>query len=76
MIKNPLCSAGDAGSIPGQGTKIPHAMEQLSPHATTAEAACSRAHAPQLESPLSAATDAHVLWSLRVTTGEPTGHNY
>ena len=25
VIKNPLCSAGDAGSVPGQGTKIPHA---------------------------------------------------
>ena len=32
MVKNPPCNAGDIGSIPGLGTKIPHAMEQLSPH--------------------------------------------
>ena len=36
-VKNPPCNAGDAGSIPGQGTKIPHAVGQLSPHATTTE---------------------------------------
>ena len=34
-VKNPPSNAGDAGSIPGRGTKIPHATEQLSPHATT-----------------------------------------
>ena len=31
MVKNPLSSAGDAGTIPGRGTKIPHAVGQLSP---------------------------------------------
>ena len=25
VVKNSLCNAGDAGLIPGQGTKIPHA---------------------------------------------------
>ena len=30
-------NAGDMGSIPGPGTKIPHAVGQLSPHATTRE---------------------------------------
>ena len=30
--------AGGVGSIPGQGTKIPHAMGQLSPHTATTEA--------------------------------------
>ena len=30
-------NAGDAGSIPGQGTKIPHAVGQLSPRTTTTE---------------------------------------
>ena len=30
--------AGDVGSIPGQGSKIPLAMEPLSPCAMTAEA--------------------------------------
>ena len=31
MIKNLPSSAGDAGSIPNQGIKIPHAMGQLYP---------------------------------------------
>ena len=35
MVKNPPSNAGDAGSIPGQGTKIPHAAGQLSLHAAT-----------------------------------------
>ena len=30
MDKNPPCNAGDTGLIPSQGTKIPHAVEQLS----------------------------------------------
>ena len=46
-VKNPPCNAGNAGSIPGQGTKIAHAAGQLSPHATTREPAphnyCTRA---------------------------------
>ena len=37
VVKNPPCNAGDTGSIPGQGTKIPHAAGHLSPPATTAE---------------------------------------
>ena len=32
----PSC-AGDAGSIPGRGTRIPHAAGQLGPRATTRE---------------------------------------
>ena len=40
VVKNPPYNAGDAGSIPGQGTKIPHAVEQLSLHATTTEPMC------------------------------------
>ena len=38
VVKNPPCNAGNSGSIPVQGTQIPHAVEQLS-------------HVPQLESP-------------------------
>ena len=34
MVKNLPCHAGDAGSIPGQGTKIPHAEKQPNLHAT------------------------------------------
>ena len=37
MVKNPSCNARDTGSIPGQGTKIQHAMEQLSLCAATTE---------------------------------------
>ena len=37
VIKNTPYSAGDTGSIPCQGTKIPHAVGQLSPRATTTE---------------------------------------
>ena len=37
VVKNPSFNAGDTGSIPGQGTKIPHAVGQLSPSAATTE---------------------------------------
>ena len=37
MVKNPPCNAGDMGSIPSQGTEIPHTTEQLSPRATPRE---------------------------------------
>ena len=37
MVKNPPANAGDSGLIPGWGTKIPHAAEQLRPGATTTE---------------------------------------
>ena len=47
MIKNSRCNAGDVDSIPGPGTKIRHAVEQLSPHTRITEL--------QLESPCTAA---------------------
>ena len=37
VVKNPPSNAGDAGSIPGRGTKIPHATGQLSLRASTRE---------------------------------------
>ena len=40
VVKNPSCNTGDSSSIPGLGTKIPHATGQLSLRATTTEAAC------------------------------------
>ena len=43
--KNLPSSAGDAGSIPGQGTKIQCAVGQLSSHAATGEA-CTRQRTP------------------------------
>ena len=48
MIKNPPANAGDTDSVPGLGTKIPHAVEQLT-LCTTTEAHASRA--PQQEKP-------------------------
>ena len=39
MVKNLPYNAGGAGSIAGQGTRIPYAAEQLSPRATTTELA-------------------------------------
>ena len=41
VVKNPLSNAGDMGSIPGQGTKVPQAVRQLSPHTAT-ETSCSQ----------------------------------
>ena len=43
VVKNPPSNAVDAGSIPGWGTKIPHAAEQLSLRTVTTEHACSGA---------------------------------
>ena len=37
VVKNLPSSAGDMGSISDQGTNIPGAAEQLSPHTTTRE---------------------------------------
>ena len=44
MAKGLPCNGGDTDSIPGPGTKIPHASEQLSPLTTTTEPTGSRAH--------------------------------
>ena len=57
MVKNPPSNAGDVGSIPGRGTKIPHDVGQLSPRAATTEPMCSRACVPQLESLHAATTE-------------------
>ena len=37
VVKNLLCNTGDVGSIPGQGTKIPHVSKQLSLPTVTTE---------------------------------------
>ena len=52
MVKNLPSSEGVAGLIHGQGTKIPHALGQLSPSVATTEA-----HTPQLGSPCTAMKD-------------------
>ena len=66
VVEDLSCNTGDTSSIPGRGTKIPHAAGQFSLCATSAEPATpqrerlsaattesvpSGAHAPQLESP-------------------------
>ena len=38
--KNLPSDAGDTGSIPGLGAKIPRAMGHLGPHTTTREPVC------------------------------------
>ena len=37
VVSNLPSNAGDAGSIPRQGTRIPHAMGQLSPGTATSK---------------------------------------
>ena len=64
MVKNPPSNAGDVGSVPGWGTKIPHAVGQLGPRTTTTDLArlnerdcmpqtteltCPGAYEPQVE---------------------------
>ena len=51
MVKSPPSCAGDKGSIPGQGTKIPHAMGHLSPCDTIRKPVYSRACTPQKQKP-------------------------
>ena len=46
MVKNLPASEGDTGSIPGPGTKIPHATGQLSLYASATEPTHSGAHTP------------------------------
>jgi hypothetical protein len=52
VVKNLLCNADEMGSIPGQGTKIPRALEYLSLHTATSEA-----QVPQLECPCTIVKD-------------------
>ena len=49
MVMKPPTNAGDTASIPDQGTKIPHAVGQLSPCAATREAL----HSQNQKTPLS-----------------------
>ena len=61
VVKNPPSNAGDMGSIPGGGTKIPHATGQLSPRTTTTELAClnETASLPQTIAPTFSGARAH-----------------
>ena len=42
VVKNAPCNAEDLGSIPGRGTKTPHASEPLGPPASMTEAGVLR----------------------------------
>ena len=46
MVKNPPSNAGDAGSIPGLGTKFLHAVGQLSTWVATKEALATQHEKP------------------------------
>ena len=46
-----LSMQGDADLIPGQGTKIPHAAEQLSPHTAATQPPHSGTRVPQQGKP-------------------------
>ena len=46
LVKNLPSNAGDAGLIPGQGTKIPHATGQLNPRAASREKPVGRNKEP------------------------------
>ena len=84
VVKNPPSNAGDVGSIPGRGTKIPHATGHLSLGATTSElallnerACCRKLQSPHALDPAHHNYRAHGLWSPPTTTREtkPTHHN-
>ena len=47
VVKNPPSNAGDMGSIPGWGIKIPCASRQLSLHVATTDPTLSSACTPQ-----------------------------
>ena len=68
-VKNPSCNARDASSVPGQGTKIPHATGQLRPHAPSREPMCPGARVPQLER-----ENPHEKREKTSTTREKTAH--
>lgn len=49
VVRNLPCNAGDLGSIPGRGSKVPHTSEELSLCVATTESTChnERVHTPQ-----------------------------
>ena len=65
VVKNLPYNAGHMGSIPGLGTKIPHAAGQLSPRASARELMCPGACMPQRERENTHATTRE---NLRATT--------
>ena len=78
VVKNPPSHAGDSGSIPGQGTKIPHAAGQLNPCVPQLLSSCASTREPtgrKLQSsrvlePARHNCRAHAPWSSCTTTRE------
>ena len=62
VVENLSANAWDRGSIPVRGTKIPHAMQQLSPCSTTRgpaqREACAARESPGAATETSAAREA------------------
>ena len=50
VVKNPSCKAEDVDSVPGCGSKIPHATERQSPHTATTEPSSLKSLATARES--------------------------
>ena len=56
MVRNLPSNSGDAGSIPGQGTKVPHATGQISQCAKLEKPSCLHCRAHVLRTPSCQAT--------------------
>ena len=66
FLEHPLSNAGDTGSIPNWGAKVPHTEGQLSPHATTRESPWATAktqHSHNLKNKHSKITHTHSWYS-------------
>ena len=76
VVKNPPSDAGDMGSIPARGTKIPCATWQLSVCATTREPACHNENPAQPKKKKNSAFPASesktvLQWRQRITARKP-----
>ena len=61
VVDNPPSNTRAIGSIPDQGTKIPHVMKQLSLNTISTEPVYSRAHVPQQDKAVPQLKTARVL---------------
>ena len=76
VVKNPPYNAGDVGSIPGQGTKIPCAAGQLSPCDITTELVCLNQRACMLQTTEPVCSGTHVPQRQSPDVLGPVLHNY
>ena len=75
LVKNPSWNAEGMGLVFGWGTKIPHAVKQLSLCTATTEHKHSGVHVPQLMKPLCSGAHTTQLGCLCVAMKDPTCHN-